>query len=240
MFNFRKKFELKTDRILPEQEKFASWPRKGKILEFYKGQFDSVYIMLHPFILPISIKIERFCPQDYPTKREIIEGCEPVSWHRILELTHLRTISEIEIGLQTRIFGFDCKYANANFAYRLDELFEKEHIVCPSGTNLPPLIENRIYKAVKPLDYQSLWIGDPYTTDRKLYEIDELIEKNVIPSYGCVFTDDHCLLVTTPWDSDYSFLCSSRKIIEQILSFDNLEGFYCTEQTDVYWGLCER
>ena len=73
-----------TDRVLPESEKFASCPYDEKILPFYEGQFDSVYVLLHPFFKPLKIDIERFCPSKWPTKQEIIDGCEPVSWHEIL------------------------------------------------------------------------------------------------------------------------------------------------------------
>ena len=34
--------------------------------------------------------------------------------------------------------------------------------------------------------------------------------------HGCIFTHDHSILVTTHWDSHFSFLCSSKKNIEEI------------------------
>jgi len=50
------------DRVLPTPEKFASCPYDEKILPFYEGQFEAVNVMLHPFLKPFNLDIERFCP----------------------------------------------------------------------------------------------------------------------------------------------------------------------------------
>ena len=54
-----------TDRVLPTPEKFASCPYDGKVLPFYEGQFDCVYVLLHPFCKPTSIDIERLISSDF-------------------------------------------------------------------------------------------------------------------------------------------------------------------------------
>ena len=100
------------DRILPTPEKFASCPGDGKILDFYANQFESVYILLHPFLKPISIEFDRFRPETWPSKKDIIEGCKGVSWHEILTLTNLESLSDIDVGLRTSIGGLKKKYSN--------------------------------------------------------------------------------------------------------------------------------
>ena len=84
-----------------------------------------------------------------------------------------------------------------------------------------------------------LWVGDEFGTERKLHWIEDLILEDDIPGHGCVFTHDHQLLISTHWHSHCSFVCSSNAIIEKILSFDPFEGFYCTPNTEVYWGAYE-
>ena len=44
-----------TNKVLPTPEKFASCPYDEKILPFYEGQFESVYVMFHPFLKPTSL-----------------------------------------------------------------------------------------------------------------------------------------------------------------------------------------
>ena len=228
-----------TNRILPKPEQYASCPSDEKILDFYKGQFDSVFVLLHPFIYPKSVALERFFPGKWPSKKEIIDRCEPILWKRVLELTDLGSLLEIDIGLRTRIHGLKENLSNETFATCLDQLTETRGIIAPPEGELPPLLENRIYEAVKALGHEWLWVGDEFGTERKLHYIDDLIEKDEIPIHGCVFTHDHSLLVTTHWDSHCSFLCSSEAIIKQILALDTFEGFFCTENTEVYWGVYE-
>lgn len=226
-------------RVLPTPENFASCPYEGKILEFYEGQFESVYILLHPFIKPTTIDSELFYPKTWPSKKEIIEGCEKVSWHHVLQLTGLETLSDIDIGLRTNILGLKEAKSNQEYADILNKLTKKKDIIQPPEGDLPPLLENRIYSALKHIGYQWLWVGDEFCTERKLHWIDDLMEEDEIPPHGCVFTHDHHILAATHWDSHCSFLCSSKQTIHKILEFDDFEGFYCTPKTEVYWGLYE-
>lgn len=51
------------------------------------------------------------------------------------------------------------------------------------------------------------------------------------------FTHDNELLVTTHWDSHFSMLCSDKETIERIVKHCDLEGFYCDDQTEIYWSV---
>ncbi len=236
---FQGKYLHMSDRVMPIPEKFASCPYDEKILEYYKGQFECVFVLLHPFIKPIELSIERFCPAEWPSKKELIEGCEAISWKRILEITGLVNISDIDIGLRTSISGLNKELVNKDYASCLKKVCDKKNIVYPSEGEFSPLIENKIFNSIKHLGHEWLWVGDEFASERKLMWIDDLLEKNEIPSHGCIFTHDHSLLVTTHWDSHCSFLCSSKETVERILEIDDFEGFYCTEKTEVYWGAYE-
>ncbi len=68
-------------------------------------------------------------------------------------------------------------------------------------------------------------------------QIDYLIANDLLDV--CNYTEDYQLLFATHWDSHCTFLCSSKKIIDQILEIHPFEGFFCTPKTEVYWGLHE-
>lgn len=227
------------NRVLPTPEKFASCPYDEKILQFYEGQFEAVYVLLHPFLESATLDLERFCPEKWPTKQEIIAGCTPINWQEILRLTGLPALSDIDVGLRTSIGGLHKDRSNQQAADKLNSLSKELSIIHPSEGDLPPLLENRVFEAIRKLGYDWLWIGDEFGKERKLHWIEDLIGQDAIPSHGCVFTHDHKLLITTHWDSCCSFLCSSKDLIERILSSEPFEGFYCTPNTEVYWGLNE-
>lgn len=225
------------ERVLPAPDKFASCPNEGKVLGYYAGQFESVYVLLSPFMRPTSISMDRFCPENWPTKQELIDGTEPVTWQEILSLTGLDTIDEIDVGLRSSIGGLNAKYLNEDLSGVLRQLTEDEKIIHPQEGDLSPLIENRIYDSLKHLGRDWLWVGDEFCSERKLTWIDDLKQGDEIPWHGCVFTPDKSILVTSHWDSHFSFLCSSQSTIEQIINHNDFEGFFCCTDTEVYWSL---
>ena len=182
--------------------------------------------------------MERFCPSKWPEKHEIINGCDSISWQEILKLSGLNSLSDIDVGLRTSIGGLKKELSNEQFSKKLAEL-EDQNIIHPQEGDIPPLLENRLLKTIKKLGHNWLWVGDEFSTERKLHWIDDLVENDEIPSHGCIFAHDHSLLVTTHWDSHCSFLCSSKENIKKILSLESFEGFYCTQKTEVYWGAYE-
>ena len=225
------------DRVLPKTELFASCPYDGPILEYYNGQFESVFVILHPFLKPTSINKKRFYPETYPKKSEIISGCESVSWKQVIDLTNLTDISEVDIALRTGISGLKEEFANESFAHEIDMLDEKHDIVRPCEGDLPEIINNQVFEAIKNLAHNWLWVGDELGTERKLYWIEDLLEDDLKKCHCNYFTHDHSLLVTTHWDSHFSFLCSSKEIITTILRNKEFEGFFCDAGTEVYWSL---
>jgi Protein of unknown function (DUF2711) len=222
-------------RALPPLDKFASCPHDGNILEYYKGQFKAVYVLLHPFMKSDLIDWDEITPATYPSKKEIIEKCSPVNWQDILKISPFKNISEIDVGLRSWIHGI--KKYNETFIEYLQNLYNEAQFVAPAEGDLSPLIENRLYAAIKKLGYEWLWVATELADERKLHQIDDLISGDLLPAHGSIFTHDYSLLVTTHWDSHCSFLCGSKNMIEKILAIDPFEGFYCAPDTQVYWGL---
>ncbi|WP_226662362.1 DUF2711 family protein [Microbulbifer aggregans] len=131
-----------TERVLPTPEKFASCPYDEKILPFYEGQFEAVYVMLHPFLKPDSLNIERFWPGKWPAKQEIINGCSAISWQDILRLTKLSSLADIDVGLRTSIGGIKKELSNEytdpglKFNHLIAIVFGAGFVVIPMGIML--------------------------------------------------------------------------------------------------------
>lgn len=218
-------------KVAPPAEKFASCPYDEKVLDFYKGTFDCVYVLLHPFLRPKGKNQDI----NWGKKHEVVQAYDYVLWQEVLNSTDLKSISEIDIGLRTSIGGI--KKENKTFAESLNKFAKITGIECPSEGGVPPLLEDRILKAVKSLGHEWLWLGDEHGFERKLEWVDDIIKGDMIPPSGCIFTHDHSILITTHWDSHCSFLCGSQKDINKILEHHKFEGFFCTDKTEVYWGL---
>jgi hypothetical protein len=227
------------ERILPTPDAFATCPTEGRILEYYAGTFESVFVLLHPFMKAVSIGIEQFKPTTYPTRSTIVETCRPVSWAEVASSVGLPSIAAVDIGLRTRIRGLRSEFLNQEYADKIESLIESHQIVPPPEGYFSDLLHDRLLEAVQGLGYDWVWVGDDLCTERNLHWIEDLKGSDRKSSGGrCnVFTPDKGLLWTNHWDSHFSFLCSSKSNLAKILEAGRFEGFFCTPSTEVYWSV---
>lgn len=227
-------------RKLPDPDKYASCPNSGEILSFYQGVFDSVFIMLHPFYKPTKIDIDTYCERNQLTKHDEVALCEIVSWEEISKKSGLNSIAKIDIALRSSIGGLNSHFENSDLVKGLGSFIDEEEILPPDEGCLSPFLENRLFECINKIGYNWLWVGDEFCTKRSLHHIEDLINNDLTEYGGMTFTPDKQILITTHWDSHFSFLCSKKEIIDHILAIDNFEGFFCDTYTEVYWSLKEE
>lgn len=226
----------KPERILPVPDAFATCPTEGKVLKYYESAFESAYVLLHPFIKPVSIGKEEFKPGTYPTRSSVVKNCEAVSWKKAAELAGLPSIASVDIGLRSMILGLRKELSNQEYAGKIESLVESHNILPPLDGCFSDLLHDRVLAYIQGLGHEWVWVGDEFGTERKLYWIEDLKGQEAGPTRGHrnIFTPDKRILWTTHWDSHFSFLCSAKGNLANIQVF---EGFSCTPQTEVYWSV---
>lgn len=228
------------ERILPPPDAFATCPTEGKILEYYAGAFEAVFVLLHPFIKIVSIAKEEFVPATYPGRSKIVSHCVPVSWAEVAAKAGLPSIGAVDIGLRTMIRGLKAEYSNQEYAGKIESLDESHHILAPPEGCFSDLLHDKVLQTIQGLGYEWVWVGDEFGTERKLYWVEDLKgqDAEATARHHCnVFTPDKGLLWTTHWNSHFSFLCSSRRSLAAIQKASQSEGFFCTPNTEVYWSV---
>jgi|GEM_PF-580052 len=225
-----------------DTKRYNIGPQDGRILEFFQGQFEAVYVLLSPFYVVTRPDSPMHDINYNGSKQESLTDCSRVSWQEVMTVGGFKNLSEIDIGLKTNIHRLKPEYQDQAAADRLNFLTKDRGIWQPAEGFLSPFLENHILKAFQYLGIDELWVGDELGDiplyPPKIYNIDELITQEIISfSNDCLYTQSHDLLLTTHWDSHYSLLCSSRENIERILAFHPFEGFYCTAETEVDWSV---
>lgn len=226
-------------RVLPAPDIFASCPLDEKILEYYAGTFEAVYVLLSPFIKPVSIDKLDFRPGTYPNRLGVETHCKPVSWSEVMRLAELPSFAAVDIGLRTGIGGLKKELQNHSYAGAINSLADAHDILPPVEGLFPDLLHDRVLLSIQKLGYEWLWVGDEFCTERKLRWIDDLRNEEYGLTRGRfnVFTPDKQLLWTVHWDSHFSFLCSSQEKLAILQSEGAFEGFFCTPSTEVYWSV---
>ena len=216
---------------------YASYPYDGKILEYYQESFEAVYILLHPFYKAVTLDLGHYNSETWPNKYNFIQGCDSITWHEILSLTGLDSISQIDVALRTMIGGINTRVQNKYWEQEILKLYEEQNIINPCDDGyVSPFLENQLLGSLQEIGYEFLLTVDEHgVNEPKKMKIDYLIENDRLDS--CNYTEDQQLLFATHWDSHCTFLCSSKKIMDQILEIHSFEGFFCTPKTEVYWGL---
>ena len=226
-------------RTLPEPDLYAVCPNEGPVLSFYQGVFEAVYVLLYPFIRPTAMSSERVRTDDSIDRAAIVATCEPVTWAEVQRLTSFHSLAEIDVALRTQIAGLRDEFANQALATRMRKSVEQAGLVEPSEGRFSDLSYNKVLSFIQELGYEWVWIGDEHCTERKLRWIEDLKDpsSNATQRNCNVFTPDKSLLWTTHWDSHFSFFCSSKDIITRLAAYEELEGFECSADTEVYWSV---
>ncbi|MDR6942489.1 DUF2711 family protein [Mucilaginibacter pocheonensis] len=204
---------------------FADMP----ILDFYSGYFDSVYIFLHPFY-----KVN-----------EKLETTRIVSWNEMLSLTGFTHINQLDIALRNNIGGLVNKWKNDEDVEILKSVCEKFEILLPSEGLFQETLERQMLLSLKQRGHHYMFIADEFGYERKLADIQDYIDgkDNTALQWGPQrnwYTNKHEILYTVHWDSHFTMLCSEKATIESILKEQPFEGFYCNEETEIYWSCASR
>lgn len=225
----------KPERVLRILDAFATCPHDGKVLKYYKSVFEAAYVLLHPFIKPVSVGKEQFRPETYPTRSNIIKNCNAVPWGDVVTKAGLPSMKAVDIGLRSMILGLRKDLCNEDYADRIRCLSDSDDILPPSEGCFSDFLYDRVLGYIQQLGHDWVWVGDDSGTERKLYWIEDLKEDNSSTRYRRnIFTRDNSILWTVHWDSHFSFLCSSKSNLANVESF---EGFFCTPDTEVYWSV---
>lgn len=220
----------------------ALCPQDGRILEHYAGEYDAVYVALSPFIRPVSVSLDLFCPETYPDHQTIVAACAPVTWAGVQTLGGFASIEEVDIALRTSILGLREHLLRKDLAQKLASCIEDAGIAPPAEGHHPALMFSTVMRMFEDKSRSPLVVvTDEFGENSRTYAISELLAGRVrLPSHCNIHTPDRCLLWTSHWDSHCTFLCSSMETLRDLKVHEELEGFYCSPETEVYWSLYPR
>ena len=119
----------------------------------------------------------------------------------------------------------------------VDLALEEQDLIEPDENCFPEILFDQWLHTLMAMGHRWVWLGDEHCTERKLHFIQELIDSPDLPGERNMFTHQNEILLTTHWDSHFTLICGSKPDLEKLIEQCDLEGFYCTEETKIYWSL---
>ncbi|MNJ92924.1 hypothetical protein D3C87_105990 [compost metagenome] len=206
------------------------------ILNYYSN-YEASFVILHPFLKikdGHDLKFER--PNNWPTKKQICESTIPIGWSKIVQDAGLNDIKELD-----RLLAFlHCAHRNADKKSWIKFItsINRNGYIISQVDCFPEILTNRTLKKLKDLGYDEVYHYSDISDTKKLFKVDNLIDsEEALPEPQTrLLTPDKKILFETDFDDRVTYLSSDKKIIEEIVSTEGFEGFYCNNNTKPYWS----
>ena len=206
-------------------------------MEAYGGAFESVYVVLHPFIgLPDELAWK--ATKQYPSDEQILSAGKKCAWAQVASKTGLGTCAKLNQALLTSIgsIGEDlCDYAAGG---ALKTFLESESIWMPGEGRFEPLLQMDFLDAFEAAGRGELIFVPEFPGADPIQRLNVQGLKRREESYpnrGTLAALDESFLFTVDWDSFFTLFYGPRAFVAEVVRRNNLEGFFATPTTEHTW-----
>ena len=222
----------------PEQDNIvesSNWPPIRTAFKNYEVSF----VMLHPFLKIKPGYNINFETGNWPTKEHILECTEKLTWKEVIKRSGLNNISELD-----RLLAYlHCarRTADKEGWIKLKTLLDKNNIIAAEVDYLPAILINNLMQAISSLGYTHVVEYTEFGEPRCEHKIEEVVaaSENSFYAHARIATPDNKILIATYFDQRFTYLSSSRELVNDLVNKANLEGFFCNETTRPDWSYTE-
>ncbi len=206
-----------------------------KILTHFKGEYDAAYIILQPFTSYLEKDKNLFTGENWPKRDECIKKLEPVTWNSIVNKFSFKDIKQLNYALLSYINAINNK--DDYLSNKIGLIRDKNNILEPENGEFDDFLYNNILNIINDEGYQNVIVDDECSDNPTEITIKDArkTEKYSWPNYKNIYSPDKKLLFTIHWDSYFVIFCGEKEIIDKYIYNYSLEGFWCTDETEILW-----
>ena len=223
----------------PIQNDIVELDNNPTIREFH-SEYESTFVILHPFLKIKDGHTIKFETGNWPSKKQITEQTNPITWTEIINKAKLKDINELD-----RMLAFShCARSTADKTawVKFMTVIDSNNFINAQVDNYPEILTDKTLKQLQVLGYSNILHYSDISDDKTLYNIQELIDsENALPeNYTRLLTLDNNILFETDFDSRFTYFSSDKKTIDEIITKLDLEGFYCDSKIKHDWSYAEQ
>ena len=207
------------------------------LMEAYGGLFESVYVILHPFVgVPGDLAWK--ATGQYPSDEQVLAAGSKCSWAHVASETGLRTCAKLNQALLTSIRSISeelCDYA-ANDS--LQSFLKSGSIWMPGEGRFEPLLQINFLDAFEAAGEDSVIFVPEFPSLDPVQQLSVprlKSREDAFPTRGSLAAPDALFLLTVDWDSFFTLFYGPREFLNEVVSRCNLEGFFATPTTEHFW-----
>lgn len=203
-------------------------------------QFKSANPDLH-FPENVSADIYTNDNPNFPTHDEILRNGTSVRWSEVKEGCNFDSLAELNKALGTTIGSYRAVFSRQDLADRLLQYAEQEQIFLPEEGTFSVLSKLSILNSFRRLGKGLIVVEDEYLEKKITIDIRELTDEQFCAKIEYkdyyIYDIDEEILFAIDWDDFFFLIAGPTSVLELVLTNFSFEGFFCDENTKVYWEL---
>lgn len=203
-------------------------------------EYDVTYVIIHPFLKVKPNCNIKFETGNWPTKEQIINCTDRLTWAEIIKKSELKDISELD-----RLLAYlHCarKTADKTAWIKLNTVLDQHNYIAPQVDYLPEILIDSLMDAFKSLGYSRILEYSEFDELRHEHTIADILISKERDFYvhARITTPDKKILIATDFDQRFSYLSSTKDVADKIIKRAELEGFFCDEATRPDWSFINQ
>jgi hypothetical protein len=228
------------------------------LLEAYCGQFESVFIVLHPFIR-VPEALGWAAAQRYPDDSQILGEGKKCSWSEVSKQIGISSYARMNQALLTSIGSLADYLADWAGRDAIAEFVKAQAVWMPTEGRFEPLLQRDFLDVFEAAGAAELVFVPEFPNADPVVQlsVDWLkggasagvdasrtagLESGAtrqsaipFPARGTLLAPDRSFLFTVDWDSLFTLFYGPRGFVEEEVRRLRLEGFFATANTDHAW-----
>ena len=229
------KYILLFCRVHYEQFKYPAY--ETPLLDAYDGRFESVFVMLHPFVR-VPQKLAWKAVPSYPNDEQILSRGQKCLWADVYTQTGMNNCAKLNQALLSAIGSIAEELTDFGARNVLRSFLEEEPIWMPTEGRFEPLLQMDLLAAFEAAHCERLIVVPEFPKQDEVIElgIAQLRSRNLpFPSRGTLMPADGSFLFTVDWDSFFTLFYGSRTFVTNVAQRRNLEGFFAYPKMEHFW-----
>jgi len=206
-------------------------------MDAYGHRFESVYVILHPFVA-VPQQLAWKAAKQYPSDEQILSVGSKCSWASVAAQTGIRSCDKMNQALLTSIRSLKDEFCDFPASNALQEFLQSNSVWMPSEGRFEPLLQMDFLDAFEAAGQQELVFVPEFPNADPIQRLNVQRLKRreeIFPSRGTLAAPDASFLFTVDWDSFFTLFYGPLDFVTEVVRRNHLEGFFATPTTEHSW-----